>query len=53
MDNCVLILKKTLRLLKVNYTNNFLRESILSHPDYPSLLAISDTLESYGVDNRL
>ncbi len=50
MDNCVQSSKKLLDLIGVNYTDQYLEDCILSHPDHPSLLCISDTLEKYGVD---
>ncbi|WP_192349838.1 vitamin K epoxide reductase family protein [Algoriphagus sp. Y33] len=49
MDNCFVICKRLLEALKVPYTGKFLKEKILTHPQYPSLLGISDTLEEYGV----
>ncbi|WP_299526766.1 vitamin K epoxide reductase family protein [Winogradskyella sp.] len=51
MDNCVAALKTLLRRFHFRYTNSFIEESILSHPDYPSLLCISDTLQKYGIEN--
>src|SRR5688572_6136138 len=40
-----------LQLLKVPVTNDAVNESIFSHPDYPSLLSISDGLQQWNVDN--
>ncbi|WP_439487354.1 hypothetical protein [Algoriphagus sp.] len=51
MENCLVICKRVLEMLKVPYTQQFLKEKILTHPQYPSLLAISDTLEEYGVES--
>ncbi|MGS2737719.1 vitamin K epoxide reductase family protein [Sinomicrobium sp. M5D2P17] len=51
MDHCVRIAKKILQLLDIKHANTFLKDSILSHPDHPSLLCISDTLEKYGIEN--
>ncbi|TXE06440.1 vitamin K epoxide reductase family protein [Algoriphagus aquimarinus] len=51
MDNCLVICKRLLETLKVPYTGKFLKEKILTHPQYPSLLSISDTLEEYGVES--
>lgn len=38
-------------MLNVPYTGKFLKEKILTHPQYPSLLSISDTLEEYGMES--
>jgi uncharacterized membrane protein/thiol-disulfide isomerase/thioredoxin len=51
MDNCVSITKRLLRLFKIRYTNEYLEDYILSHPDHPSLLSISDTLNTYKIEN--
>ncbi len=51
MDNCLITCKRILESLKVPITGKFLKEKILTHPHYPSLLAISDTLEDYGVES--
>lgn len=37
--------------LDIPFTQRFLKEKILTHPHYPSLLSISDTLEEYGVES--
>ena len=47
----MVICKRVLEMLKVPYTQQFLKEKILTHPQYPSLLAISETLEEYGVES--
>ncbi|RAI86796.1 cysteine peptidase family C39 domain-containing protein [Algoriphagus yeomjeoni] len=49
MDNCLVICKRLLESLKVPYTGKYLKEKIFTHPQYSSLLGISDTLEDYGV----
>jgi uncharacterized membrane protein len=38
-------------LLGVNVSASTLRKEIEEHPDYPSLLSISDVLNTYGVEN--
>ena len=50
MDNCLMVCKRLLESLKIPYTRKFLTEKILAHPQYPSLLSISDTLTKYGVE---
>ncbi|TXE06433.1 vitamin K epoxide reductase family protein [Algoriphagus aquimarinus] len=51
MDNCFVICKRLLETLKVPYTGKYLKEKIFTHPQYPSLLGISDTLDEYGVES--
>lgn len=51
MDNCVAATDRLLQLLKVEHTKAFLEDGILSHADHPSLLAISDTLHKYHIEN--
>jgi uncharacterized membrane protein len=51
MDNCLMVCKRLLESLKVPFTGKFLKEKILTHPQYPSLLSLSDTLEEYGVES--
>jgi len=43
--------KKFLSLLNVKVTNATLEKDLQNHPDYPSLLSISDVLTGYGVGN--
>lgn len=50
MDNCVNTTKQLLTSLNIRYTSKFLKDNILSHPDYPSLLSISDILEKYHIE---
>lgn len=52
MDNCINTSRKILELLKIKYTSKYLKDSILSHPDHPSLLAISDTFNRYNINNE-
>lgn len=51
MDNCTSVARNLLSILKVKHTKNFLEENILSHPEHPSLLSISDTLEKYNIES--
>lgn len=50
MNNCTRVCKCLLKLLNVKYTSKYIEDSILSHPDHPSLLSISDTLENYQIE---
>lgn len=49
MVNCLNASKRLLELLRIPFTMKFLKEKILTHPHYPSLLSIADTLEEYGL----
>ena len=40
-----------LRELKVPVSKTYIKQQLLSHPDYPSLLSITDTLDELGIDN--
>lgn len=50
MDNCVNATERLLNLLQVKNTKKYLEDNLLSHPEHPSLLAVSDTLEKYNVE---
>lgn len=50
-ENCVEITSKLLTLLNVSVTAATLEKDLFHHPDYPSLLSISDILLKYGVEN--
>lgn len=45
------ILKRFLQLNKYNNLQNNFEDSFLSHPNYPSLYAITDTLTLVGIEN--
>ena len=51
MDNCVLATSKLLTLIGVPNTKQNLKEKILTHGEYPSLLSIADTLDDYNVNS--
>ena len=50
-DNCVAVSKNLLRQLNIQFTEQYLADSILSHADHPSLLAVSDTLLKYRIQS--
>ncbi len=50
-DNCIKVTEELLSILKVRVTNTTLKNELYNHPDYPSLLAISDILTGYGIEN--
>lgn len=51
MNNNLIVAERLLKSKSINvkYTKNYLKDTILSHPDYPSLLSISDTLKDYNI----
>ncbi len=51
MDNCTAVTGNLLARLKIGYTDRFLMDTILSHPEHPSLLAVSDTLSKYQIED--
>ncbi|HTO15754.1 MAG TPA: vitamin K epoxide reductase family protein [Edaphocola sp.] len=51
MDNCYSSSKQLLKLLKIKHTDGYIKDSVLSHPDHPSLLSIADTLDKYNIEN--
>lgn len=51
MDNCLFAVSRILNILEVPYTSQYIKELILSHSDYPSILSISDSLNKYKVRN--
>lgn len=50
-ENCIETVGKLLLALNVKVTNTTLQNDLYNHPDYPSLLSISDVLSGYGVAN--
>lgn len=40
-----------LKILKARVTNSTVVDAILSHPDYPSMLPISDSLNEWNIEN--
>lgn len=51
MDNCTSVVRNLLTKLEIGCTSNYLKDNILSHPEHPSLLAVSDTLTKYRIEN--
>ena len=52
-DNAINATKQLLHSLRVRVTNESITECLLSHPNYPSLLSISDCLKNWKVDNLI
>lgn len=51
IQNCEEVTLLLCKELNIPYTRKVLTESILEHPDYPSLLTVSDVMKNYGIDN--
>lgn len=51
LSNCEKITAEFCKLLRVPITEKKIRQDLEQHPDYPSLLSISDILNEYGVEN--
>jgi uncharacterized membrane protein len=52
-ENPVTVTIQLLKQLKVKVTDYTVNEAILNHPDYPSILCISDALNSWHVENTV
>lgn len=50
MENSVVVCKNLLKQLNIKYTTKYLKNTILSHQDHTSLVAIMDTLEKYKIE---
>lgn len=51
VQNCEEITLCLCKVLKLTVSKTSLVSALLEHPDYPSMLAIKDVMDSYGVDN--
>ncbi len=51
MDNTVFVTHKILALLQIKNTKSHIKDTVLSHPDHTSLLAVSDALGTYNLKN--
>ncbi len=51
LENCEHTVVKLMRWLNAKITKTTLRDDLRTHPDYPSLLSISDTLNNYNIEN--
>ncbi|GAB5408256.1 MAG: hypothetical protein BalsKO_06210 [Balneolaceae bacterium] len=47
------VLVDYLKYLNISVSDEYVKKIILSHPDYPSLLSISDALERLGVPSQI
>lgn len=51
MQHCEKTVLSLIEELHVRVTKTTIQKDLLEHPDYPSLLSISDVLKTYGIDN--
>lgn len=49
MNDCYISIKNILKLLNIQFSTGYLKDEVLSHPHFPSLLCISDVLEKYKI----
>jgi uncharacterized membrane protein len=49
--NALPAIKELLQTLGQAFDQKKLRQDLLSHPEYPSLLALNEVLQQYGIDN--
>jgi len=50
-ENTIKVMLLLLENLNIKVTKTTVRNDLINHPDYPSLLSISDVLNEYGIDN--
>lgn len=51
MNNSYIATTSLLKSLKINFTEKFIEDAILSHADHTSFLSISDTLNLFKIEN--
>lgn len=51
IQNCEETAIALCKALQITYTKKTLADALSTHPDYPSLLAISDVMKDYGVES--
>jgi hypothetical protein len=49
--NLSTVIYNWLKELKIPVSKTYIRQQLLSHPDYPSLLSITDTLTELRIEN--
>ncbi|MBA4411509.1 MAG: hypothetical protein C0397_19085, partial [Odoribacter sp.] len=50
-DNTVFVLQKAIRKFKIKISDTSIKEFLLAHPYYPSLLSVCDALKKWGVEH--
>ncbi|MDE1193018.1 MAG: vitamin K epoxide reductase family protein [Arachidicoccus sp.] len=51
LENCEAVTLQLCKLLNIKVTRTNLQKQFEAHPDYPSLLAVSDVLKNCGIEN--
>ncbi|PTS91598.1 hypothetical protein DBR11_28695 [Pedobacter sp. HMWF019] len=52
IPNAVSVLSLLIKTLKIPVTSYTIKNDLLEHPDYPSMLALSDCLTSWNIPNK-
>ncbi len=52
VDNPIKLTQRLVQLLNIPVTKRSIRAAFVSHPDYPSLLSITDTFDQWDIDSR-
>lgn len=50
-ENVLRACRELLTALRVSITEDSIQHDLESHPDYPSLLSVSDVLAKYGINS--
>lgn len=50
-DNLVITVSKTIQHFNIPVTTQSIKEQLKSHPDYPTLKAVTDTLDHFHIEN--
>jgi uncharacterized membrane protein len=50
-DNAILTLLTYIKAMRIRVTRKSVEDALLTHPDYPSMLSLSDALNKWNVDN--
>lgn len=51
-ENIPIVTYERLKFINVSVTKSYLHERLQSHPDYHSLVSVSDVLKEYKVENH-
>lgn len=49
--NCILAVIKLIKVLNIPVTKTTIKNELIGHPDYPSLLSVSDKLAAWNIEN--
>ncbi|HLP48132.1 MAG TPA: vitamin K epoxide reductase family protein, partial [Candidatus Kapabacteria bacterium] len=51
-DDIAFTVSKLLEICGIPHTTDFIRDTLLTHPDYPSLLSLSESLLEWGIESN-